>query len=207
MQTPRTPGIFVVVKGPNGVGKSTIVSILADYLGTPERDVLTTKEPSNSRIGSLASTYHSEISGVALACLIAADRYEHLDHVVKPALAKGRLVLTDRCVLSSLVYQGTDGVTPEFIWSLSSYCIVPDLTVCLMARPEILAERLSTRNRLTRFARSITPAQECHLYKEGCLALLRRRWGLQVLCNENGPSNQIAKRISEEITYRLRRQE
>jgi dTMP kinase len=103
------PGRFIVVDGPSGVGKSTVTTLLAQRLSAAGHDVLTTGEPSNGPIGELARGGTNDYRGLALACLVAADRYHHLAVQVHPALAAGRVVVCDRYVPSSLVLQHLDG--------------------------------------------------------------------------------------------------
>ncbi|HEX5405746.1 MAG TPA: dTMP kinase, partial [Pseudonocardiaceae bacterium] len=82
--------------GPSGAGKSTIVRHLAQLLVADGDDVHVTAEPSQGPIGVLASDLTETLTGHALACLYAADRYHHLETEVRPHLAAGQTVISDR---------------------------------------------------------------------------------------------------------------
>jgi dTMP kinase len=89
----------------------------------------------------------------AIACLVTADRYQRLDHDVRPALRGGSIVLCDRYVPTSLVLQRIDGVQPPFLLQLNQYADVPDLTVILTGDPEQLRARAHLRGTYSRFYR------------------------------------------------------
>ena len=89
-------GFFVAIDGPSGIGKSTLTGLLADRLIAHGCSVMATKEPTATPLGSLARFGTDDYQGLTLACLVAADRYQHLEHEIRPALQAGRLVLCDR---------------------------------------------------------------------------------------------------------------
>lgn len=76
-------GCFVVIEGPSGIGKSTVVAMLRDELTNRGFPVLATKEPSDSALGKLARQGTDEYRGVVLACLVAADRYYHVERDIR----------------------------------------------------------------------------------------------------------------------------
>ena len=82
-------GFFVAVDGPSGIGKSTLTGLLADRLTTYGWSVVATKEPTATPLGSLARFGTDDYHGLVLACLVAADRYQHLEHEIRPALQPG----------------------------------------------------------------------------------------------------------------------
>src|SRR3954469_1154636 len=135
-------GLFVSVDGPSGAGKSTIVEHLAQLLVAAGEDVHVTAEPSTGPIGALCCEVTETITGPALACLYAADRYHHLEAEIRPRIAAGQIVISDRYVPSGLVMQRFDGVDPAFLWALNSHCDRPDLAVVLDADAETIARRL-----------------------------------------------------------------
>jgi dTMP kinase len=144
--------MFITLDGPGGAGKSTLVSLVAAHLVAYGHDALATRQPSDAELGKLArhntDTYH----GAALACLVAADRYHHLEVVIRPALAEGRSVVCDRYVPSSYVLQQRDGVPLGFIRALNAEADRPDLAVLLTADPDLLEGRLLERGGHSRFA-------------------------------------------------------
>jgi dTMP kinase len=124
-------GFFIAVEGPNGVGKTTVTELLHAELVSRKVPVIATKEPSDSALGKLARQGTDEYRGLVLACLVAAARYYHLEHDVRPALRAGYVVTCDRYVPTSLVLQRIDGVEPSFLAQLNQYTDKPDLTVVL----------------------------------------------------------------------------
>ncbi len=133
-------GIFITFEGGEGVGKSTQIRLLADRLRRHGHDVLVTREPGGSPGGE--AVRHVLLSGVAEsfgvrmeAILFAAARSDHVEQIIRPALESGAVVLCDRFVDSSRVYQGVTGnLEPEFIEALQRIAtngVMPDLTFIL----------------------------------------------------------------------------
>lgn len=147
------PGIFVVFEGGEGAGKSTQVRRLAAALTAAGRDVVVTREPGatdmGARIRGLVLDKGDAPSPRAEALLYAADRAHHVATVVRPALARGAVVISDRYVDSSLAYQGAGRTLPvqEISW-LSSWAtggLKPDLVVLLDVDPSVGLSRVDTR--------------------------------------------------------------
>ncbi|GAB3889880.1 dTMP kinase [Kibdelosporangium lantanae] len=160
-------GLFVSIDGPSGAGKTTIVRHLAQTLIAQGEQVHVTAEPSGGPIGKLASELTETVTGHALACLYAADRYHHVEHEIKPLVASGHVVLSDRYLASGLVVQRFDNVDLGFLWQLNEDVEVPDLTVILEADPNVVAERLEARGPHNRF--QVTPGSshtEAAYYKD-----------------------------------------
>lgn len=143
--------LFVTVDGPSGAGKTTIVRHLAQMLVAQGEHVHVTAEPSSGPIGKLASALTETVTGHALACLYAADRYHHVTTEIIPRLKTGHIVISDRYIASGLVIQRFDGVDPVFLWQLNEEAERPDLVVILEADPDVIAERLSERGPHNRF--------------------------------------------------------
>jgi dTMP kinase len=146
-------GVFVVFEGGEGAGKSTQVTLLADALKGQGRDVVVTREPGatdvGSRIRGLVLNSGDAPSPRAEALLYAADRAHHVATVVRPALARGAIVVSDRYVDSSLAYQGAGRTLPvqEISW-LSSWAtggLKPDLVVLLDVDPGVGLGRVDAR--------------------------------------------------------------
>ena len=91
-------GLFVSVDGPSGAGKSTIVHHLAHLLVAAGEDVHVTAEPSAGPIGAFCRALTETTQGHALACLYAADRYHHVEAEIRPHMAAGRTVISDRYI-------------------------------------------------------------------------------------------------------------
>jgi dTMP kinase len=161
-------GVFVVVEGPSGVGKTTVADLLHGELAQRGVPAVTTKEPSDSALGKLARQGTDEYRGLVLACLVAADRYYHLEHDIRPALRAGYVVICDRYVPTSLVLQRIDGVEPAFLSQLNQYADSPDLTVILTGRPQEPQRRVEDPGVYSRFHRGGTAARmvEDRLYRD-----------------------------------------
>ncbi|MHB0954225.1 MAG: dTMP kinase [Allorhizobium sp.] len=131
-------GLFVSFEGGEGAGKSTQIRRLADSLRGRGFEVLTTREPGGSP--GAEALRHVLLSGAAEdygirmeALLFAAARNDHVETVIRPALSRGTIVLCDRFMDSSRVYQGVTGnLESEFIDTLERVAVngvVPDLTL------------------------------------------------------------------------------
>lgn len=171
--TPR----FVVVEGPNGVGKSTAVLAAARLLESHHQlPVHTTKEPSATALGDAIRALEGSVPPRALALACAADRLDHVAREIEPALARGACVLSDRYLPSSLVLQRLDGLDVEFIWAINAGVRTPDLTVYLDDEEETISRRLADRARRSRFECSGAVERERTLYRDAREFLDARAW-------------------------------
>lgn len=148
--TARARGLFVSFEGGDGVGKSTQLGMLADWLRGLGREVVTTREPGGTPLGvelRRAVMHGDHVSARTEALLYATDRAHHVDTVVRPALDRGAVVLTDRYLDSSVAYQGTgrelgaEEVERLSLWATEG--LLPDLTVLLDLDPAIGLGRLT----------------------------------------------------------------
>jgi dTMP kinase len=150
-------GRFIVFEGGEGAGKSTQVRLLAERLRAAGRDVVVTREPGATDVGArirglLLDRDPAESGAIAPraeALLYAADRAHHVATVIRPALGRGAVVISDRYVDSSLAYQGAGRVLPvnEVSW-LSAWAtggLKPDLVVLLDVDPGIGLARVADR--------------------------------------------------------------
>ena len=154
----RRPGVFLALEGGEGAGKSTQARLLAIWLRDQGYDVVTTHEPGATKIGLrlralLLDTAHTGLAPRAEALMYAADRAEHVQDVILPALERGAVVVTDRYVDSSLAYQGAGRQLPvSEIESLNRWAtggLTPDLTIVLdLPAVTGLSRRLSSADRL-----------------------------------------------------------
>ena len=145
-------GVFVSFEGGDGVGKSTQIRLLAAWLADQGHEVVTTREPGGTPLGLQLrdAVLHGEhVSPRTEALLYATDRAHHVDTVVRPALARGAVVVTDRYLDSSVAYQGNgrdlgaDEVERLSLWATDG--LLPDLTVLLDLDPAIGLTRLTGR--------------------------------------------------------------
>ncbi len=137
-------GLFVVFEGGDGVGKSTQAALLVDWLRAQGRTVCRTFEPGDTPAGRqirqiLLDPATGDLAPRAETLLYAADKAHHLHAVVRPALARGEVVVCDRYVDSMLAYQGAgrvlDQVEVERIARWATEDLRPDLTVLLDLDP------------------------------------------------------------------------
>jgi len=151
------PGRFVVLEGGDATGKTTQTARLAHRLRAQGRDVLATFEPGGTALGTslrqLLLHGTATVEPEAEALLMAADRAQHVLEVVRPALARGDWVVSERFVPSSLAYQGVGrglGVPAiEIVNGIATGGLEPDLVVVLDLPPEVATERFgAARDRL-----------------------------------------------------------
>jgi dTMP kinase len=187
-------GLFVSVDGPSGAGKSTIVQHLAQLLVAEGEDVHVTAEPSDGPIGLLARELTETVTGYALACLYAADRYYHVVAEIEPRLKAGYTVISDRYIPSGLVMQRFDGVDLRFLWQLNAEVTRPDLSIILEADAAVIAKRLHDRGPHNRF--QTTPGSshsEIHFYRQAAEHLQQAGFDvLRVDCNHRAPEQTAA---------------
>lgn len=147
-------GLFVTFEGGEGAGKSTQIRRLADALRARGHEVVVTREPGGSP--GAEAVRHVLLSGAAEsfgtrmeAILFAAARNDHVEAIIRPALAQGKVVLCDRFMDSSRVYQGVTGnLEPDFIETLQRVAIdgvVPDCTLMLDLPAKAGLERAKRR--------------------------------------------------------------
>ena len=193
-------GMFISIDGPSGAGKSTIVRHLAQLLVAAGENVHITAEPSSGPIGVLCRELTESVTGHALACLYAADRYHHAQTEIRPHLERGETVISDRYVPSGLVMQRFDGTDPAFLWLLNSEADRPDLSVILEADPEVIAERLAARGPHNCF--QLTPGSshaEAHFYRQATERLIQAGFDvLRVDCSKR-PAEQSAAFIRDKL--------
>jgi dTMP kinase len=139
---------LIVLEGLDGAGTTTQARRLADALAARGRTAHVTREPSDGPVGRLIremltgghAIVGQSISQATFGLLFAADRLDHVQREVEPALAAGHVVISDRWYHSSLAYQGT-GAERDWIRVLNGRARKPDLTVFLRVRAAVAAER------------------------------------------------------------------
>ncbi|MFV0425488.1 MAG: dTMP kinase [Beutenbergiaceae bacterium] len=143
-------GLFISFEGGDGAGKSTQIQRLAAWLREQVSEVVLTREPGGTELGVVLRNlvlHGDDIDDRTEALLYAADRAHHVGTVIRPALKRGAVVLTDRYLDSSIAYQGGGrGLTPERIEDLSLWAVqglLPHLTVLLDLDPVHLPARLT----------------------------------------------------------------
>jgi len=145
-----TNSLFITFEGIEGSGKSTQMTLLANYLSSRGYDVTTTREPGGTPIGEairavLLNPDFTEMDYRTEVLLYAADRAQHVAELVKPALARGSIVISDRYLDSTIAYQHYGrGLPLDFILEVNEQAtegIKPDLTLLLTVPVEIGLKR------------------------------------------------------------------
>ncbi len=151
------PGLFVAFEGGDGAGKSTQARMLADALTTAGREVVLTREPGGTPAAEairdvVLTPQYAGLDARAEALLFAASRGEHVARLVRPALERGAVVITDRYLDSSIAYQGiARGLGLEVVEELNLWAtrhLLPDLTVVLDVEAGTGLDRVTDPNRL-----------------------------------------------------------
>ncbi|MFI6691577.1 dTMP kinase [Streptomyces sp. NPDC050433] len=151
-QVQAANGFFLAIEGGDGAGKSTQVEALAEWIRAKGHEVVVTREPGATPVGKRLRSILLDVSSAGLsnraeALLYAADRAEHVDSVVRPALERGAIVISDRYIDSSVAYQGAGrDLAPTEIARISRWAtdgLVPNLTVLLDVSPEAARERFT----------------------------------------------------------------
>lgn len=162
------PGLFLTFEGGDGSGKSTQAALLEEWLLSQGRTVVRTREPGGTDVGNeireIVLHRRGHIAPRAEALLYAADRAQHVSHVVRPALERGEIVLQDRYLDSSVAYQGVgreleaDEIRRLSLWAAEG--LLPDVTVLLDLDVSIGRSRLDDAR--TRYDRLESEAAEFH---------------------------------------------
>ncbi len=141
-------GLYIAIEGGEGSGKSSQAKVLARRL-----DAVLTREPGGTALGAelrklLLSPDMPEVSARAETLMMAADRAEHVDLVVEPALASGRHVVSDRSMYSSLAYQGgARGLGIDAVRRVNDFALsgrLPDVVVLLNTSPDVARSRMKS---------------------------------------------------------------
>jgi len=150
-------GLFLVFEGTDGAGTTTQCKLLKNNLVKKGYKVLLTSEPSTEFIGTtirqilngrIISKNSEPIDAKTIALLFAADRLDHSQNIIIPALKKGYIVISDRYKLSSLVYQGKFTNDESWVELINKYALEPDMTFFIDIDGEKAFERIS-KNRPT----------------------------------------------------------
>ena len=145
-------GLFITFEGGDGCGKTTQINLLDEYLRSKGYKTLLTREPGSKGLGiklrEILLNYDGEVSPVCESFLFLADRAQHVDCIIKPALEEGTIVLCDRHTDSTVAYQGYGrGLDLEQIHRLNKIAtsgLKPDLTIVLDVDVETSQKRVGT---------------------------------------------------------------
>lgn len=183
-------GVFICIEGLDGSGKTTQAKLLVKKL-KKTYDVIYTSEPSNGLIGSFIRKGYlygnNRLSPFVEALLFAADRIEHIENEIIPALNNGKVVISDRYVFSSLAYQGAGKVSLDWIKTINIKVILPDLAIFLDVDPEKVFHRLNSKKSVMENLETQRKVREVYLkfVKDKKL----------ILINGNNSKTKVAKEI------------
>lgn len=141
-------GVFICIEGLDGSGKSTQAKLLTKKLNKAGYNAIYTAEPSQGKIGKFIRKRLFEQKRMptsAEALLFAADRIEHVQNEVAPALIEGKIVVSDRYVYSSLAYQGSAGLSLDWIEAVNANAKRPDLCILIDVEPSVVLKRLKRK--------------------------------------------------------------
>ncbi len=143
-------GLFISIEGMDGSGKSTQIKLLVDYFEKNGHNVVLTREPGSTKLGEkirdlVLDKEHMEMHHITEVLLYAASRAQLVNEVIKPSLDQGFVVICDRFLDSSLVYQGIGrGISIDDVLKINSYGvnnIFPTITFYLDISPSLSLER------------------------------------------------------------------
>jgi dTMP kinase len=201
-----TRGLFITLEGGDGSGKSTQAELLREWLTAAGRTVVRTREPGGTDVGleirELVLHHRGDISPRAEALLYAADRAHHVATLVRPALARGEVVVQDRYIDSSVAYQGSGRVLdPGEIRGISEWAtegLLPDLTVLLDLDSESARARLDAAR--TRYDRLEAEKSEFHdRVRDAYLGLAEAEPERFIVIDATRPIDEIADAIRERV--------
>ena len=208
-------GKFITFEGPEGSGKSTHIKLLKAFLEARGIDVVLTREPGGTRLGEeirkILQHDHSEAPVPhAEVLLFLASRAQHVERLIRPALAEGKWVLCDRFDDSTFAYQGYGrGFEMAGLQAVNGFAISglrPDLTVLLDVSPQTSRERLAVRHAATATApdRIEREASAFHeRVRNGFLALAAQDPVRFAVINAERTCDSVAEEVCHVVTERL----
>lgn len=191
----NTQGIFICIEGLDGSGKTTHAHRLVNNLQRKGYQAVYTTEPSRWELGSFIRGTILEgkkrVPRVVEALLFAVDRVEHFEKDVKPALQTGKIVVSDRCVYSSLAYQGSAGLDLEWIEQINRFAVAPDFAIYIDVEPEVVVKRIRRKKSVMERLETQRKVQKVYMKYVNNKEL--------VPINGNGTKSEVQQRILDTI--------
>ncbi len=206
--------MFITFEGGEGSGKSTQIKMLTEFLSNKGVDFITTKEPGGTLVGQeirkiLVNKRAEDINPTAEAMLYFADRSHHVEHKIKPALAQGKIVVSDRFADSTKAYQYygyNKKISEEVLDSLYKIALkdfAPDLTIILDIDPNIGLKR-SLRADNTEIHFELKDIEFHHNLRSGFLEIAKKEPNRCVVINANDTPKNVHNKIVEVICDRAK---
>lgn len=195
-------GKFIVFEGSDGSGKTTVLNRLQDYLDEKRIDYVLTREPGGTEISEeiraiLLSNDNAEMSYRNEALLYAASRAQNVDEIIRPNLEKGRLVISDRFVMSSLAYQGYGReLGYEEVKTINDFAIdgvIPDYTIFLNVDPITVLERKKNQVKADRLENE-GDAYHTRVY-EGYQKMLENKDDSLIIIDASKPLDEVVDKV------------
>jgi len=205
-----TQGFFISFEGGEGAGKSTQIRRLADRLSAAGHDVIVTREPGGSPGAEairdlLVNGAADRWSPVTESLLMYAARRDHVERVIRPALARGSVVLCDRYADSTRAYQGAGGDAPaSLIAALEEHVLggtIPVLTLILDLPAQVGLQRAEARGGAARFESKGLPFHE--RLRAGYLEIARQEPERCVVINADAELDAVTAAITDVVAQRL----
>jgi len=189
-------GTFICIEGLDASGKTTQSKLLVKNLRKKGFDAVYTTEPSEGRIGRLIRRHvllgENRLSAALEALLFSADRIDHLEREIMPALKDKKIVVSDRYLYSSIAYQGAAGLDLKWIEEVNKWALKPDLTLYIDIPPEIVLKRLKRKKSIMETLRTQERVRDVYLKIA--------RANNVCMIDGNRLKAQIAKEILQKVT-------
>lgn len=205
----QEPALFIVFEGVDGAGKTTQLDLFHHYLTECGIDVVKTREPGGTPIADrlrecLLERHDESVSPMSELLMLYAARQQHLDHVIRPALANGQWVLCDRFIDTTYAYQIRGRrLVPELFHQFNRLVVrdtFPDITVFFSLDEDIRLKRLQSR-----IDKQDRLDGESALFTQRAIAGLKERaqFGGHVMVDASGTIDQVARKTRQAINARI----
>jgi dTMP kinase len=200
-------GYFIAFEGGEGVGKSTQEALLADFLTEIGKTVIRTREPGGTPAAeqirdTVLSREHEGMNPQSEALLFAAARGDHVARVIRPAIARGDVVICDRFIDSSIAYQGyARALGPDRVRDLSMWAtggLLPNLTIVLTLDPEVSMKRVINPDRM-----EAEPMQYHRDVADAFIEIAALDPGRYLVVDATGSKEEIAEVIRQRVMQEL----
>ncbi|WAA09506.1 dTMP kinase [Fervidibacillus albus] len=202
-------GLFITVEGPEGAGKTTVLKMLTEELKDEGYPIVYTREPGGIPIAEkireiILDKNHTEMDPKTEALLYAAARRQHLVEKIIPEINKGNLVLCDRFIDASIVYQGyARGIGMDSVYMINEFAVenvMPDLTVYFDIEPETGLRRIHQHRETELNRLDLEDVQFHRRVREGYILLLRQYPDRMKKIDANQPLDAVKRDVKQLVT-------